>query len=287
MICYRNVGPDELRCARSDGAAWIIDTVDSGEMEYTSLAVHGSGLASVGYYDMRNGELKHARWDGLTWTVETVATNSGRYLSLVVDASGNPAIAFTDAIGELTYAYHDGTSWSFEPLGVGVGLYISMVLDSAGEPHIAYATPFMDVNYVYREAAVWSDQTLDSLMNRPENLSLGLDGGGRPFISYSTSDCGDAVVVARLALDAVLYRGVVGDLSTGWKTAALPLDASRDDPMPPFPVDTALGSTETDPSPPSAPLVLYRVLVDGTGDAGNVLRAAKSVGLPGAVALVY
>ena len=92
-------------------------------------------------------------------------------------------------------------------------------------------------------------------------------------------------VARRLA--AVLYRGVVASLSPGWQASALPLTAANDDPTPPFPLSTALGGLETDALPTAAPLVLYRVLLKGTLDAGNLLRAVKSGASPGQVELRY
>ena len=52
-------------------------------------------------------------------------------------------------------------------------------------------------------------------------------------------------------------------------------------------VDTTVAGLGEDSSPPSEPLVLYRVLLGGSSDAGNVMRAAKSGPTPGAVALSY
>ena len=58
-------------------------------------------------------------------------------------------------------------------------------------------------------------------------------------------------------------------------TAALPLTQANDDEAAPFPVDAALGGLVEDPILTTAPLTLYRLLLDGTGDAGNLLRAVK------------
>ena len=50
---------------------------------------------------------------------------------------------------------------------------------------------------------------------------------------------------------------------------------------------TSLGESETDPLPPGAPLVLYRVLVGGSLHAGNVLRVGKNVSVPGSIYISY
>jgi hypothetical protein len=85
----------------------------------------------------------------------------------------------------------------------------------------------------------------------------------------------------------ILYREVVADLSPGWKGPALPLTAANDGETPPFPMNTTLGSRVTDLLPLPAPLLLYRVLVDGTLDAGNVLRIAKSPTVPGTLDIAF
>jgi len=89
--------------------------------------------------------------------------------------------------------------------------------------------------------------------------------------------------LARLpAIGAVPFRGVASNLSPGWRSAALPVTDANDDPIPPFPLNTTISAAAVDDLASTAPLVLYRVLVDGTGDSGNVLRVVKSA-VPGSV----
>ena len=77
----------------------------------------------------------------------------------------------------------------------------------------------------------------------------------------------------------MLYRGVVAALSTGWRATALPLNEANDEETAPFPSDTRLGEFGEDPIVATEPLTLYRLLLDGTDHAGNVLRAVKRPGL--------
>jgi len=85
----------------------------------------------------------------------------------------------------------------------------------------------------------------------------------------------------------ILYRELVTDSSPGWKGPALPLTAANDSETPPVPMNVSLGSRVTDLLPLPAPLLLYRVLVDGTQDAGNVLRMARSPALPGTLDIAF
>jgi hypothetical protein len=83
-------------------------------------------------------------------------------------------------------------------------------------------------------------------------------------------------VIEPAPASATVHRGTVANLTPGWKALALPLDASNDDETPPFPVTSQLGARTDDPQPARASLVLYRVLLDGALDAGNVLWIGKN-----------
>ena len=82
----------------------------------------------------------------------------------------------------------------------------------------------------------------------------------------------------------ILYRGVVSNLSAGWQSLKLPLNDSNDDPAGQFPVDATSLTTVDDSIPTTAPLTLYRLLVNGTSDAGNRLRAVER---PGSVEISF
>ena len=90
--------------------------------------------------------------------------------------------------------------------------------------------------------------------------------------------------LASLTSTAVLYRSVVPDLSLPWRWTALPLTEANDEATAPFPVDTNIGRSSADAIGTAAPLTLYRLLLAGTDDAGNVLRVIKR---PGAVEIRY
>jgi hypothetical protein len=124
----------------------------------------------------------------------------------------------------------------------------------------------------------WTISTLDAGGDVGSFAALAMDSRGEPAVAYLVADCGD-LRLARPGLGVIVYRGVVAALSVGWKAIALPLDDDTDDPTPPFPIHSASPGTASDPVPASEPLVLHRVLVGGTADAGKVLRAAEETGV--------
>ena len=67
-------------------------------------------------------------------------------------------------------------------------------------------------------------------------------------------------------------------LVQGWKPGALPLDQTSDDTTAPFPIDATSLSSADDIIPATAPLILYRLLVNGTTDTGNRLRTVDKAG---------
>ena len=117
---------------------------------------------------------------------------------------------------------------------------------------------------------VFRIQAVDASSQAP---SIKLDSAGRPVIAYR-SLCTMGLRLAR-PQTTLLHRGVVLDLATGWRASALPLSAANDDETAPFPFATALGAATEDTIVTAAPLTLYRLLLDGASDTGNVLRAAK------------
>ena len=156
----------------------------------------------------------------------------------------------------------------------------SLALDTLGRAVIAHGGNALRV--AQWDGSAWTIETIEGGWSGVYDPSLALDSAGQPIISYSSLACSSLLVVRR-RVDEVLYRGVVPDLAPGWKDAALPLTGGNDDATSPFPIYTVVGGKDTDRTPPPVPLVLYRVLLGGTLEAGNVLRAVKGQTEPGTV----
>ena len=218
-----------------------MEIVDSaGEVgRYTALTLDADGHAAIAYHDTTNDDLKLARWNVAGWDVETV------------DSDGDG--------GERT----------------------SLALDAAGRPAITYIdSTNREMKYARWDGSLWTIQAVaSSTMTAGGTASLALDNGDSPVISFCHVSCETArVTLARRAVDALLYRGVVDTLEPGWRPAALPLSDANDVALAPFPVETAFGEWSEDAIVEAAPLTLYRLLGDGTEDTGNRLRAVRRVG---------
>ncbi len=167
----------ELRVARWDGAAWRIETIDSGSLgAFTSMTADPAGNPCVAYWKCVNRadpacgrplglpkwELRFARWTGSRWVIQRVDKASlGLFPSvgMVQVRNGYPCISYWKcAIGihqyvraflfgkpmkptswELKLARWKGTSWAIEKLDTSrLGLFTSLAMDEYGHPSVAY-----------------------------------------------------------------------------------------------------------------------------------------------------
>ena len=127
---------------------------------------------------------------------------------------------------------------------------------------------------------MWDIETVDTEGYVGAYTSLGLDVNGYPAIScYDATN--DDLKFARY-VPVMVLRGCADTSLSGWRSIRLPLTEVNDDEAPPFPILTSIpGEVLDDNFPcqnPSPDLLLYRVLLEGTAPAGNILRAAKQAG---------
>jgi hypothetical protein len=112
-----------LMHAYYDGAAWQVETVDSGGVTgaWIALAVDAAGYAHVSYTaGWPQGEVRYAWQDAGGWHVQVVAPVVAQDTSLALDANlsegqARPRVTYHDwSDGHLKYALFDGSAWEVQ-----------------------------------------------------------------------------------------------------------------------------------------------------------------------------
>jgi len=194
-IAYNDFTNSALKYAYHDGTIWHLTTVDNDGSagSYNSLILDSSGRPHISYYVWGPYyDLRYAYYDGTTWQIETVDSSGdvGHHTSLRLDSAGRPHIAYFDADSRtVNYAYHNGTAWQIQAV-VGDGLFTSLVIDNADRPHIA-CWAGNNLQYAAYDGSIWQLETVDQSENPGWDISLALDGDGRPHLAYLRSSSGD------------------------------------------------------------------------------------------------
>ena len=155
----------DLLYASRDAGGWSFEAGDtSGSVGHAaSLALDGSGVPHISYFDATAHALRYATRSGGQWTVETVVAPIGDWCpnSLALAPGGQPFIAFYDATaGDLRFARREAGVWSSGVVDSAgnVGDYCSLALDDQGRPHVGYYdTSDHIVRYATRSAVVSVD----------------------------------------------------------------------------------------------------------------------------------
>ncbi len=184
-------GSDHLYHAWNDGVSWKTEIVDPapGVGYAASLAINNTnGWPGISYYDDFNHSLKLALWNGTAWTLQTVdsAPYAGFTSSLAFDSTGKPRIAYVDYVSSSGIYRVKYAAWT------GTAWNIFPVIDNAGEA----------------------------------SLSLALDQGGGPHISYWRNDYPrtGGLIYASWGAGSWTLQIVEADLDSG-KNNALAFDS--------------------------------------------------------------
>lgn len=138
----------ELVHAKKSGGPWTFTPVTAaGRPGRNSIAIDGSGLPHISYFEQTNFRLMHASDSGGAWATEVVhgaaGTDLGRYNAIAINPStGRLHVAYYDGTNQdLRYARKDvGGPWILKLIDVigDVGSYTDIGLDGAGNVHISY-----------------------------------------------------------------------------------------------------------------------------------------------------
>ena len=182
----------QLRLATYTGTSWTTLTVaDMGNAYYAnpvSIALGGSDLPRIAYYDPTAPGIMYAAFNGVKWAVSKVFETSQAGARIALDPSGKPYVCCWDYPGcRLLLFTLDGGTWRSEVVDTVeyAGFSLSMAVDSDGHPHIAYgpATP-SQLRYATWTGSSWDRAVVDEGPYAGEGASIALDAWDRPHISY-------------------------------------------------------------------------------------------------------
>lgn len=170
---------------------WQIETVDSSDCWFPSLALNSAGQPRISYGAL--GELKYAQHNGTGWALEFVEEQPGAtgwYSSLALDSADTPHISYYSPHSDsLMYAVYIDSSWSIYAIGdsYDYGGQTSLALDAANLPHIAYwDAANLTVKYAYYDGADWQFDDIIAMSGGGQDVSLALtlDTLDQPHLCY-------------------------------------------------------------------------------------------------------
>jgi len=209
-IAYRDLVNSDLKFTYrirpiGESSGWATPSVAdaSGDIgEAASMALDGSVLPHISYYDNTNHDLKYAyRPTSSTWNRQTLDSGGdvGKFTSIARGSNATLHIAYYDVTNaDLKYITHNGTAWqtavTVDAPG-NVGQYCSIALDSDNKPHIAYyaAGSELDLKHAWYDGSTW---TKESVNCQDDTLSGTITSGTPVTIDFG----GDAT--NRAALNA-------------------------------------------------------------------------------------
>jgi hypothetical protein len=213
-IIYRN--NSNLMHTKLEGSNWIFQTVDTGNIDWGSiaLALDSNGNPHISY--CKDTILKYASWTDASWRIETVDSQGsvGFQSSIALDTNDYPQIFYGEEIYvteahvrllNLQYAAWTGSAWDIQTVATNVSQLANIALDSNDCPHICYISA--DINatllpenkdytyyendilkYVYRDGLVWKTQTVAQgdapYLAEFGNCYLALDSGNNPHMTF-------------------------------------------------------------------------------------------------------
>jgi hypothetical protein len=280
---------------------------------YSSLALDGSGIPVMSYYEVPHDVLKVLHCSDpscSSWSATFADPGSGNivgpYTSIALDASGFPVVSYYDETNGDLKVIHcgnatctSGNTITSPDIAGEVGQYTSIALDTSGNPVVSYYDQSGgDLKVLHcGNSNCTSANTIkspDTTGDVGRNSSIRLDGSGHPVVSYYDASganlrvlhCGDPTCASG---NVTITPDSTGDVG---RYTSLALDASGNPVVGYYDATNGLlkvlhcanptCSTPNTPTPTSTPAT--PVAVGGFTELPNVAQPGGGNG--GAVALI-
>ena len=216
-------GTDEGRYAYWDGAAWQTETMSTGSVFRTSIALDQNEDPHISFYDPSwpTYGIYYAHKPASTWLVEAVDPYAQSHQDLVVDSANTPSIAYAGGVHpDYTVYYVSRTgpgTWSTNSVYLSRANDVSVVLDSTNGAHLSFYESPHGVFYSAPTGSTWATTNAYTSGSKP---AVAVDGNDRPHLSYI--DTGSSTSELRHAWwtgSAWTSETVVADADLGGHTA--------------------------------------------------------------------
>jgi len=185
---------------RAPGRPWEKETLPTTMFTYkysTGIAVDGSNIPHIAYYDPDNQSLHMISKAGDNWQNETIENGGGSWPDIASDSNGNMHVAYgyeeTPTMAIIKVAHQSGTDWTIETIdtlndvGGSARHLTSISIDSNDKIHISYGDRKI-IKYAYQSGENWVRETAVEDGGNPGLLggltNLALSSDNTPYIAY-------------------------------------------------------------------------------------------------------
>ncbi|MHA3964608.1 MAG: PKD domain-containing protein [Candidatus Thorarchaeota archaeon SMTZ1-45] len=204
-----------VKYAFKDGSSWVIESVDTHDAYWTSLAVDSEGVPHIAYFD------GYANRTGGVWTNEIITWPSGGgRCSLTIDSTDVPHITYGG-----WYANKTTGIWTFSGIVPGTGSWDgSLDLDEEDKPHVSYYQDG-DLKYGWTVDGVWTSESVDTEGDVGSISCVTLHAGADVYIVYYDATNNDVKFASKAY--GTWYLGKVDDMSNDWLSHDHPFCLAR------------------------------------------------------------